>query len=177
MLKQHVLGKEPVDFIAYARKDLEKLWSERKVTTHDKRKSIVNKLEDFMDGKTLYFQSIDVSFLKNYEKHLRQHHGNKTNTIHKDLKHFRKLFNDAIREDLIDQSITPFFKFRIKREKTQKEYLTESELAAIESYEATPFTRLDMHRDMFVFSSYVGGLRVSDVIVLEYSSVEGDPPK
>ncbi len=37
---------------------------------------------------------------------------NKNNTIHSNLKVFRKLFNDAIREDIIEPKSKPFSKFQ-----------------------------------------------------------------
>lgn len=174
MLKEHILGKAPADFIAFARKDLDKLWKAGKIGTHDKRKSIINKLIKYLDGQPLYFQNIDVSFLNQYEQYLRNHHGNGTNTVYRDLKHFRKLFNDAVREEVIEAGISPFLKYQLKTEKTQREYLTEKELSKIENLSLPEYSRLDLHRDMFVFAAYVGGLRVSDVLLLQYNFIDNN---
>ncbi|MES1222174.1 MAG: site-specific integrase [Bacteroidota bacterium] len=43
----------------------------------------------------------------------------------------------------------------------------------METFEAVPGSRLDLHRDMFVFSCYAGGLRVSDVLLLQWSNFDG----
>ena len=45
---------------------------------------------------------------------------NKTNTVHSNLKTFRKIFNDAIREDLIEPNQSPFTRFKLSLEKTTK---------------------------------------------------------
>lgn len=171
-LKGLILGKAPTEFLPYAHKDLAILWKAGKVGTHDKRKSIINKLTAYMAGKKLYFQSIDSTFLFKYEKYLREHHGNKTNTVHRDLKYIRTMFNNAIREDLIDPSITPFLKYKLKTEKAHRQYLTEDELKLVEKYKAPKYSKIDMHRDMFVFASNAGGLRISDILLLSHSSIE-----
>ena len=174
MLKEHIMGKAPTKFIEYGKKDLKRLWEAGKIGTHDKRKSIINKLDNYMDGRQLYFQNIDFKFLQEYENYLRKHHKNGTNTIYRDLKYFKTLFNNAIREGLIDPSINPFLRYQLKTEKTHREYLTEEELSKIENYQAVPYSRIDLHRDMFVFAAYAGGLRISDVLLLEYAFFDGN---
>jgi len=63
--------------------------------------------------------------------------------------------------------------YKIKVGKTFRTYLTEDELKSIENLSLDSGTRMDLHRDMFVFASYTGGLRVSDVIMLEWSFFDG----
>lgn len=173
MLKEHILGKAPVDFIEYAKKNLEIQWKAGKIGEHDKRKYILNKLIKYLDGKKLYFQNMDITFLYKYEKYLREVRKNGTNTISKNLKYFKTLFNNAIREEVIEPGITPFLKYQMKSEKSHREYLTEKELNQMEAYSPAPYSRIDLHRDMFVFAANVGGLRISDVLLLEYSSIDG----
>ena len=166
-LKDKIMGKQPTDFWKFADDVLQSYWSSGKIGTHDRSKSIVKKLRNYVGNKPFYFQNIDVNFLLKYEKHLREKLGNKPNTIHKDLKFLRKLFNDAVRMDLLSSNDNPFTRYQLKTEKTQQTYLTESELSLFESYDAEPYSRLDLHKDMFVFAAYAGGLRVSDMLKLE----------
>jgi len=172
-LKEKIYGKKPSDFFAFADEVVEQYQLAGKIGTYDKNKSIIAKLKDYQYGRQLMFQDITPSFLMNYEKHLRQTLGNKTNTIHKDMKFLRKLFNDAYRQDLIEHNQNPFLKYQLKLEKTQRAYLTEEELKAIEDFPATPGTRIELHRDMFVFATYTGGLRVSDVLQLKWKNCDG----
>ena len=99
--------------------------------------------------------------------------GNKTNSIHTNLKYFRKLFNDAIREEVVEIQHNPFRIYKLKTEKTNREYLTEDELTAFENADTKADSRLDLHKDMFVFAAYVGGLRVSDVLQLRWQNFDG----
>lgn len=172
-LKEKIYGKKPSDFFSFAEEAIEQYLKAGKVGTYDKYRSILAKLRNYHYGKQLMFQDMTFAFLLKYEKHLREVLGNKTNTIHKDMKLFRKVFNDAYRQDLIEHNQNPFLKYQMKTEKTQRTYLTEDELKLIENFSPTPGTRLELHRDMFVFASYAGGLRVSDVLQLKRKNFDG----
>ena len=139
---------------------------------HYKAKSIINKIETFNGSKNLFLQDITTGFLSKYETYCRTEWENKTNTIHKDMKFIRKVYNDAIRLDLIEFQKNPFLKYKLKVEKTQRTFLTEDELTKISKVVCTKGTRLELHRDMFVFAAYAGGLRVSDVLQLKWKNLD-----
>jgi len=170
-LKEKVFGKKSSDFFAFAAARVEQYRIERRIGSYDKNRSIIAKLKEYRSNLTFY--DLTPEFLLKYEQHLRQEHGNMTNTIHKDMKFIRKVFNDAIRADVIEQDSTPFRKYKLKLEKTHRDYLTEKELQRIEECTVTPGTRLELHRDMFIFAAYTGGLRVSDVLLLRWASFDG----
>ncbi len=138
----------------------------KKIGTYDKNRSIISKLKKYAQDEPLVFEDITSMFLLDYENYLRTTLGNCTNTIHKDMKFIRKLFNDAYRRDLIELNVNPFLKYKMKTEKTQRTYLTESELESIQKLSFKSGTRLSLHKDMFVFACYAGGIRVSDVLQL-----------
>ncbi len=173
-LRNKVYGNKPTNFFSIAEDVLDTYESEGKVGTHDKCQSIIKKLETFHKSKNLFFQDIDVDFLTKYEKHLRLVLQNKTNTVHKDLKFIRRIFNEAIKRDLVELQISPFNKYKIKLEKTSRTYLTEDELKLIENLVMKEGSLIQCHRNMFVFSCYVGGLRVSDVLKLKWGHLDGD---
>ncbi len=173
-LKEKIYGKKPTDFFAFAEKTLEQYLSEGKVTTHDGAKSVITKLSDYMKGGSLTFQDITPEFLTDYEEHLRTEHNNSTNTIHRNLKFLRKLFNDAFRDGFIEYQQIPFLKYKLKIEKTQRLYLSEDELKKIEAINFSSDYRLALHRDMFVFAAYSGGLRVSDLLQLRWDDFDGN---
>ena len=64
-------------------------------------------------------------------------------------------------------------KYKMKTEKTQRDYLTETELKAFNNVSTEIGTRMDLHKDMFVFASYAGGLRVSDMLQLQWKHFDG----
>jgi len=97
----------------------------------------------------------------------------KTNTIHKQLKFLRKLFNDALRLDKIEYQHKPFPKYKLKLEKTSRSFLSDEELKAIEEVATVPGERMHLHKMMFIFASYTGGLRISDVLKLKWNNFDG----
>jgi len=170
-LKEKVFGKRPSDFFAFADDIVKQYWKEGRIGTYDKNKSVVAKLKEYRPLLTFY--DITPEFLMKYEQYLREEHGNMTNTVHKDMKFIRKVFNDAIRSDVVEYEATPFRKYKLKLEKTHRDYLTEDELIRIEECTIIPDTRLALHRDMFVFAAYSGGLRVSDTLQLQWINYDG----
>jgi len=118
------------------------------------------------------FQDITPEFLTKYERHLQTQIKLKTNTIHKHLKFLRKLFNDALRLDKIEYQHNPFPKYKLKLEKTTRSFLSDEELNAIEAVPTVAGERLDLHKQMFIFAAYTGGLRVSDVLKLRWQNFD-----
>src|SRR5690606_14253268 len=133
----------------------------------------LSKLKIYLNNKDLSFDDFDLAFLKKYERYLRDELSNAPNTIHSNLKIFRKVFNDAVREELIELNQNPFTKFKLKWEKTSKEYLTEEELMAIEHVTLKENTLIADHRNMYVLAAYAGGVRISDLLQLRWQNYDG----
>ena len=131
------------------------------------------KLKKYCKKKEITFNDITYNFLLNYESYLRTVLKNKTNTVNKDMKFHRKLFNEAIRQDTIPYEINPFRKYQLKLEKTNRDYLTEAELSKFESFPTSPGGILELHKNMFIFASYAGGLRISDILKMKWNDFDG----
>lgn len=172
-LKEKIYGKKPTDFFVFADEVCEEYLKANKIGTYDKNKSIIKKLKDYQQSSRLDFQDITTLYLSKYEKYLRSKLGNQTNTIHKDMKFIRKLFNDACKIDLIEYSHNPFRKYELKTEKTQRTFLSEEELQALADVKTEKGERLELHKDMFIFAAYVGGLRISDMLLLKWQHFDG----
>ena len=97
-----------MDFIQFANEHIETYKSSGQYGTYDKVGTILNKLKTFVNNKRIGFMDIDVNFLYRYEMHLRNELGNKTNTVHSNLKFIRRLFNAAFQRDLIEYNKNPF---------------------------------------------------------------------
>ena len=170
-IRETIEGKRPEDFFLFADEVIKSYKLENKIGTHDKTNSIIKKLKKY--APVLSFNDITAKFLYEYEKHLREKEGNGTNTIHTNMKFIRVVFNRAYREELIDYSLNPFLKYKIKTEKTQRLYLSEEELAAFENVDMGDDQKKTLHKDMFIFSAYAGGLRVSDMLQLQWKDFNG----
>jgi len=51
--------------------------------------------------------------------------------------------------------------------------LTNLEIKMISDYKLTPGSQMALHRDLFLFSYYVGGLRLSDILTLKWGNFDG----
>ena len=172
-VKDAIMGRSSESFIKYADNYLMKAAENNKIGTIKKSSSIIQKLKDFNEKKDLVFEEFDLEFLKRYESHLKKI-GNSVNTINNNLKEFRKLFNMAVKEGIIKIDKNPFYGFMMHTEKTEKDYLTDKELAALENLELNPEHVINHHRNMFVFASYAGGLRISDILQLKWKNFDGE---
>ena len=172
-IKAQLISYESPNFLDYAYNYIDGYLKTGKVRTFKRFRTSLNKLSEYLDKKDFTFDDLDVAFLKKYEAYLRNQLGNTTNTIHTDLKSFRRIINEAIEEELLPYDRNPFLRYKLKWEKTEKVYLTENELQAFESIQLTKGTKRAVHRDAFVFACYVGGLRISDIARLKWINFDG----
>ena len=172
-IKEGIMGGEQVSIIKYLEAYAEELNSKSKVGTCRRVKAVTAKLKEFNKGADLSFDEMDYDYLKRYEKYLREEKKNAVNTIHANFKIFKKVFNDAIREDLIAANINPFLRYRSSLEKSKKEYLTEDEINAIDKLLLKENTVIFHHRNMYIFACYAGGIRISDLLQLKWENFDG----
>jgi len=170
-LKEKIFGKTPSNFFEFSKKVLVSYDKQKMYGTYDRAKAILNKIEAHNGSRNLMFQDITPDFLESYDTYCRKELNNRTNTVNKDMRFIRKVFNDAIRSELVEIQDSPFLKYKLKTEKTHRVFLSEGELTAIENVECEKNSRIGFTRDMFVFAAYVGGLRVSDVLLLKWKNV------
>lgn len=173
-IKEQIMGKVPESFYKYAERYLLELESNKQIGTYRKTKSIIDKMKRYTGTGDLLFDDITVTWLKAYEMNLRTVYKNRINTINSNFRIIKRIINAAIVEDLIVDDKTPFKKFKLTTEKSKKDYLTEQELMLIESAEIENGSTKDHHRNMYVFSAYAGGLRISDMLMLQWKHFSGD---
>lgn len=172
-IKANILGKPAVSFTQYFKEYLAILKNKGKIGTHDKANATYLKFKKYTNEKEIMFDEIDVTFLRKYEDYLKDTLSNKNNTIHSNLKVFRKLFNDAIREDIIELKLNPFTKFKLSWENTTKDYLTDEELLKVEEHKLKEGTMKYHHRNAYIFASYAAGIRISDLLQLRWKDFDG----
>ncbi|WMN11735.1 site-specific integrase [Marivirga salinae] len=111
------------------------------------------KLSDIPLKKIDYKFLIDFEdFLRNWEPQDHQKPMN-NNGVMKHMIRFRKLLKLALRLDWIEKN--PFISYQTHFEKVERDFLDANELKAIEEKEFS-LSRLDMVRDIFIFSCYTG---------------------
>tara|TARA_R110002049_G_scaffold38978_2_gene120395 strand:+ start:51670 stop:52890 length:1221 start_codon:yes stop_codon:yes gene_type:complete len=106
------------------------------------------------------------NFLRSYEtKHYQGSIGN--NAVMKHIQRLKKMMRLAHDIDWIDNN--PFSKFKLKMEKTEREFLTAEELTCIESLPVS-IERLEVVKDLFIFSCY-SGISYADIMNLSSAHI------
>lgn len=173
IIKDKLRGVNHTDFFQVAKTITQGYKSKGQVGSYDKARSIVKKLREYHGRDALLFTDMDVVFVKQYEKYLIEKKSNKPNTVHKDMKFIRQVFLTAIREGALEQKHNPFGHIILTTVKTSREYLLQNEVDALANLPLDDNKTLQKHRDMFVFSCYACGLRISDVLLLKWQNVRG----
>lgn len=96
---------------------------------------------------------IKYSFVTDLEHYFKVTRKCNHNTTIKYIKNFRKVINLAIKNEWLNKD--PFAKFQAKIVEVKREFLLKDELLRLEELELS-FPRLDIVRDIFVFSCYSG---------------------
>ncbi|MRT94676.1 site-specific integrase [Ancylomarina sp. 16SWW S1-10-2] len=96
---------------------------------------------------------LKYSFIVDFEHYFKTVRKCNNNSTYKYLKNMRKVINLAIRNEWLDKD--PFAKYKTKLIEVKRECLNKEELKSLESLKLT-FPRLEVVRDMFIFSCYTG---------------------
>lgn len=120
-------------------------------------------LERFLQEKhkldDIYLHQLDFKFVKDFETFLRNHKPKdhqkplNNNGVMKHIIRLRKMINLALNLGWMDQE--PFAGYKLKMQRVNREFLSAAELARIEKKEFN-VERLELVRDLFVFSCYTG---------------------
>lgn len=167
-LKEAIKGKAASNFFEYSYARCEKQKGFLSPATYRNYTKYIKKFETYMGTTEVYFEDINVTTLKDYANHCSKNLNNNNTTIHYSLTILSIMFKDAQREDIIPTTLYPFDKFRVKKEKSIRNYLNKEQLDALVALEMPKNGKAQVCKDMFMFSIYGGGLRFGDVIELQW---------
>jgi integrase len=136
----------------------------------------LSRLKTFHTDHDLQFYEIDEFFLRKLRVYLIGKHKVSERTVMNYYVFIRTLFNLAIANRIIDAKYYPFGRGRIKIKfpETLKIGLDENEITAIEELDLKEKSPTWHARNVFLFSFYLAGIRVSDVVKMKWSDVKGD---
>lgn len=173
-IKTAIIGTAPTSFFKYANDYLDLMETKIQPATVDKMRGVISKIKKFTKDNDLMIEDMDLQWLKKYETYLRTDLGNISNTIFSNYKILRRIFNEAIKDEIISYDKNPFNKFKFKWDAPKKEFLTEDEIARIEALKLEDDPWLFNVRNIYVFATYVGGMRISDITQLKWSNYDGE---
>ncbi len=130
-------------------------------------------IKEKMKRDDIYLNQLNYKFITDLDYYMRtcpprQHKKSLNNNgMMKHMQRFRKILSLGVKLEWMDKN--PFNAYEIRFDKVEREFLTEKELSAIEKKEIS-IERLQIIRDMFVFSCYTG-LAYVDAVNLPVSSI------
>ena len=131
-----------------------------------------NNILKFTKGKDLSINSINVEWLRNYEKFLRI---NKCvdNGIAARMRPIRAIFNQCIENGIVNIDNYPFKTYKISKLKQDHKYryINIEEIKAISSLETSEHPQLKLSKDLFMFSYHTGGMNFVDLMLLKLSNL------
>lgn len=139
-------------------------------------KSMINNLKEFASNSKLTFEEIDENFLNKFKIYSLAKGRISERTIMNVFVLIRLLYNRAIKRGIVEQKYYPFGKdkVRIKMPQSIKIGLNEEEIKSIEELELETGSKEWHARNIFLFSFYLAGIRVSDVLKMKWNDIKDD---
>jgi site-specific recombinase XerD len=133
-------------------------------------------VNDFRKNKNLKFYDIDQAFLNKYKIFCVSYLGQSKRTVTNQLIFIRTMFNIAIKEGIIAQKYYPFAgeKEKIRIGSGNKIGLTIDEVEKIENLNFEKFSFIWHTRNIWLFSFYFAGIRISDVVKLRWTDFKNN---
>lgn len=146
--------KKPKSFTKWADDNLERIIADLAWGTQRYYRSFCRKLKLFRGN--IDFHEINETLIAQFDAFLKLNLKNSVNTAASNHKCFRKLLNAAFGDGLILQN--PYFLFKVKKEKTRPEHLSEKEVGLLWNYYKTAMPGTQIHTSLrsFLFSCFTG---------------------
>lgn len=128
-------------------------------------------IEKFAKRKDIRLSEINRYFVKKYELYLFKT-GISPNTICYYMRNFRTIYNYALAEGHIWENEYPFKHVHTKPCQTVKRALSQEQMRKITSLSLTTGAKIDLARDIFLFSFYSRGMSFVDIIFLKKKQIK-----
>lgn len=161
LVKNAFLGKIARErtLIEFFKQHNEQYLQKVKMNTTDKTYSryelTKKRLMEFMKFKysvsDMLIKDINVVFIEDFLLYIKNNYGCSHNTAMKFVQRFRTVVNFAKNTGLV--TADPFGSYRVRFERTDRDYLTMEEITTIYNHEFST-KRLEQVRDLFIFSCY-----------------------
>ena len=159
------------DFIAYARKEVDRTRRMGKVRTAESYASSLNSFQRFWGEQgDMAFEDIDAALMTEYEAYLEQD-GKCPNTVSFYMRNLRTLYNRAVEEGVTENRF-PFRRVNTRVEKTVKRAVTAEVIARIKELELSLHPALEFTRDLFLLCFYLRGMSFVDLAFLKKKDLQ-----
>lgn len=179
-IKKTISGKyKSHSFYTFAEAYFEELEKNKKYSRIDCERPLLNRIKRYPRAKTLTFEAITPLFLRGFISYLRSTKDSVgERSIVNTLIFVRTLHNRASQQGIVSRDNYPFGntdgKIKIRIPKSIKIGLTSEEIKIIEDIDLSDNTKQHHTRNVFLFSFYLAGMRVSDVVRMTWANVQGE---
>ena len=157
-------------FFEYAERFYDTLKKQNRYWAEKHTRVTVGFFSDYLKKSSYPFDAIDHLTLEGFNLYLKQVKGNNVNTVHKHFQAIKRIYNQALLDDVI--KVNPFDKFKPdSRQKSEKTRLSFDQIKAIAELKLNPRSWQDIARDAFLFSFYNAGIRFGDIARLQWKHV------
>jgi len=80
----------------------------------------------------------------------------------------------AVADGLLPFEKNPFLKIKLRGLATKRTFLLDDELELLKRLELSKNCQLNHHRNLYLFSAYACGIRISDLLMMRWRNVSGD---
>lgn len=167
-IKEAIKGKEVPNFFEYAYKRMEIIKSTVSYSTYKAYYAAIVKFEKWVGTRDVYFDDFSVTLLNDYKNYLSKVLKNGLTTQRLSIIVLGTIFNQAIKEEIIPETMFPFKKLTLKTDNTKRLFLNKDKILELTQLKLIEGKKANLWRDLFLFSIYAGGLRFSDVIEMQY---------
>lgn len=147
---------------------IKKLKDEKKFTSAEKSHNLIKKITDFSPGATI--NQVDVDWMKKFNQYLRSF--NSFNTASKNSNSLITILRYFYKKGLYSKGETLSLTFRYNP--TTKNKLSKEELFKLMDLDLSKDSALDIVRDSFCLAFYLRGMRIGDVLTLQWKEIVGD---
>lgn len=175
-LRKKVKAVSGATFAPQAKLYLDRLEAAGNFNVYAAEKPRVKIFKEFIGGHDIAFSDITVGLLERFKLHLKSKRGASPRTIMNYLICIRAIFNQAIKEEVVDKKYYPFGGeegINIKLPESTKIGISLEDVIKLETVELENPTH-DHARNLWLTSYYFAGMRISDVLRLRWSDFQNE---
>ena len=173
-VRQKIKPNGGATFFAQADLYIQNLEKDGKYNRYTADKPRVKHFKEFLKGENIAFTDITIPLLERCKGYIKTELKLSERSAINHLVVIRSVFSQAIKSEIVDRKYYPFGagKISIKFPDSLKIGLTPEEVNAIETIEL-PTGSFENHcRNLWLFSFYFAGMRISDVFRIKWSDIQ-----
>ena len=170
-IKQKIIRKTNYEsFFEFGQSLVDDLMKAERIGTARTYLFTLSRVKKFNNGKDLKFNQLNFDFLKRFERnHLSK--GNSLNGLSTYTRSIRAIYNKAIRAGIIDNEVSPFYRYQIKKTPTAKRALDIIYIKKILELNLDRDTNIFNYRNYFLLSYMLCGMSFVDMAHLKFKNI------